>query len=227
MPVLTLEASQRENAWLRKQVAELSSQLAEALSRLSEVVSSNQALTAGMAKLNDRVGELLAAAQRKQRPPPVEKPPAPPPVVEAEAQRAFEARPQPPTKPEKRREAKKRPKPTGRKPVPEHLEVEKHELKPDVCDKCGSRELEVADVVEETKLHVVKEHQRRRVVRRTTCRCRDCGGRTTPRSLPAPYERSKITCDWLAWFVHDKFGRLTPLDRFGGGRDEIQFGRSR
>jgi len=59
---------------------------------------------------------------------------------------------------------------------------------------------------------VVKEHQRRRVVRRTTCRCRSCGGRTTPRSLPAPYDRSKVTCEWLAWLVHQKFGLLTPRD---------------
>ncbi|MBX3219014.1 MAG: transposase [Labilithrix sp.] len=63
------------------------------------------------------------------------------------------------------------------------------------------------------KLHVVKEHQRRRVVRRTTYRCRDCGARATPRSLPAPYERSKLTSAWLAWFVHDKFALLSPLDR--------------
>jgi hypothetical protein len=60
---------------------------------------------------------------------------------------------------------------------------------------------------------VVKEHQRRRIVRRTTCRCRTCGGRTTPRSLPAPYERSKVTCEWLGWFVHQKFALLNPLDR--------------
>ncbi len=54
-----------------------------------------------------------------------------------------------------------------------------------------------------------EEHQRRRVVRRTTCRCRDCGGRTTPR----PYERSKVTSAWLAWLVYSKFVLLTPLDR--------------
>ena len=60
---------------------------------------------------------------------------------------------------------------------------------------------------------MVKEHQRRRVVKRTTCRCRSCLSRTTPASLPAPYERSKVTCDWLAWFVHQKFGLLAPLDR--------------
>lgn len=34
-----------------------------------------------------------------------------------------------------------------------------------------------------------------------------------PRSLPAPYERSKVTGEWLAWLVHQKFGLLTPLDR--------------
>ena len=204
--MLTLEAVLQENVTLRRQLAEVTA-------KLIQVVASNENLTAAMAMLNDRVGELLAVAQRKQRPPAVEKPPAPPPVVEGEARRAFEARPQPPAKPEKKKEAKKRPPPTGRKPVPEHLEAEQHELRPEVCIQCGSGELEVAEVIEETKLHVVKEHQRRRVVRRTTCRCRTCGGRTTPRSLPAPYERSKVTCEWLAWLVHDKFARLTPLDR--------------
>jgi hypothetical protein len=71
----------------------------------------------------------------------------------------------------------------------------------------------VADEVVEEKLDVVKEHQRRRRVVRVTCRCRGCGERTTPESLPAPYARSKVTCEWLAWFIHQKFGLLTPLDR--------------
>jgi hypothetical protein len=73
--------------------------------------------------------------------------------------------------------------------------------------------LDVVDQLLEEKLHVVKEHQRRRVVRRYTCRCRACGERTTARSLPAPYERSKVTCEWLAWLVYQKFWLLTPLDR--------------
>ena len=51
------------------------------------------------------------------------------------------------------------------------------------------------------------------MVRRTTCRCRDCGQRTTSRSLPAPYERSKVTCDWLGWLIDQKFAMLTPLER--------------
>jgi hypothetical protein len=49
--------------------------------------------------------------------------------------------------------------------------------------------------------------------RRFTCRCRACGERTTLRSPPAPYERSKVTCEWLAWLVYQKFWLLTPLDR--------------
>jgi hypothetical protein len=93
------------------------------------------------------------------------------------------------------------------------LPVEEHALRPTQCEQCGGTELDVVDEVVEEKLHVVKEHQRRRVVKRTTCRCRRCLARTTPVSLPAPYERSKVTCDWLAWFVHQKFGLLAPLDR--------------
>jgi transposase len=86
-------------------------------------------------------------------------------------------------------------------------------LRPECCAHCGDTQLDAAEVLVEEKLHVVKEHQRRRVVRRTTCRCRTCGGRTTPMSLPAPYERSKVTSEWLAWLVHAKFVQLTPLDR--------------
>jgi hypothetical protein len=86
-------------------------------------------------------------------------------------------------------------------------------LRPSACADCGSASLDVVDELFEEKLHVVKEHQRRRVVHRFTCRCRACGERTTLRSLPAPYERSKVTCEWLAWFVYHKFWLLTPLDR--------------
>lgn len=187
-----LAALQEENAALRAQVTQL-----------IEMV----------AKLNERVGELLAVAQRKQRKPPAPKPPEPPPVVEGDAKQAFDTRPKPPELPPKKKSSKPRPKPTGRKALPQHLPVEEHSLRPDACAHCGSTALDAADEVVEEKLHVVKEHQRRRVVKRTTCRCRACGERTTPRSLPAPYSRSKVTCDWLAWLVTSKFSMLTPLDR--------------
>ncbi len=190
--MVDVAALQRENAEQRKQIAQLIDQLA---------------------KLNERVAELLAIAQRKQRKTPAPKPPAPPPTVEGDTLLAFEERPQAPEKPDEEEKAKSPVKPTGRKKVPPHLEAEEHALRPDACAHCGSAALDAADEIIEEKLHVVKEHQRRRVVRRTTCRCRSCGGRTTPRSLPAPYDRSKVTCEWLAWLVHQKFGLLTPLDR--------------
>lgn len=169
-------------------------------------------MTEQLAKLNDRIGELLAIAQRKQRKPAQERP-APPPNIDETAKAAFDQRPQPPPKPTKQKPAKKKASPTGRKALPQHLEAEEHMLRPQTCGHCGGTQLDAADEVVEEKLHVVKEHQRRRVVRRTTCRCRTCGERTTPRSLPAPYERSKVTCDWLAWLVHNKFVLLSPLDR--------------
>ena len=189
---------QQENRELRELVASLTRQI------------ENQ--TKQLARLNERIDELLAVAQRNQRKPSEPKP-SPPPNVDDAARAAFEERPRPPAKPTKERPAKKKASPTGRKALAQHLEVEEHSLRPERCSHCGSTQLDAADEVVEEKLHVVKEHQRRRVVRRTTCRCRACGGRTTPRSLPAPYERSKVTCEWLAWLVHSKFVLLSPLDR--------------
>jgi hypothetical protein len=94
-------------------------------------------------------------------------------------------------KPPKRPAQRSAAKPTGRSAVPQHLEAGEHELRPDACAHCASTDLHVVDVVVEEKLHVVKEHQRRRKVHRKTCRCRKCGKRTTARSLPAPYARFK------------------------------------
>ena len=204
--MLDVAALQLENSSLREQLAELTAQL-------RSLVSGNAELAKTIARLNERVAELLAVAQRTQRKPSPPKSAEPPPAVEGDAKLAFESRPKPPELPPKTKEKKPRPPPTGRKALPRHLPLDAHNLKPDECAHCGSTALDVADVVEEEKLDVVKEHQRRRVVKRTTCRCRDCGGRTTPRSLPAPYERSKVTCDWLAWLVMTKFSMLTPLDR--------------
>jgi transposase len=189
---------QRENAALRKQVAAQSLQIGE--------------LTKQIAKMNERLGELLAIAQRKQRPVTVPKP-APPPDVGESEQQAFDARPKAPEKPPAPAREKQKPSPTGRKALPQHLEADEHVLRPSACAHCGGVDLEAAEELVEEKLDVVKEHQRRRKVRRMTCRCRGCGKRTTPRSLPAPYERSKVTSAWLAWLVHSKFVQLMPLDR--------------
>ena len=91
-----------------------------------------------VAKLNDRVAELLAIAQRKHRKPPAPKPPEPPPVVEGEEKLAFEARPKPPELPQNTKSTRPRPPPTGRKALPTHLPVEEHSLRPDACGHCGS-----------------------------------------------------------------------------------------
>ncbi len=209
----TVADLRRENAEQRAQLAQLAASTATQAVQLAQLVATNAALTAEVAKLNERVAELLAVARRRQRPPVAPPPPMPPPTLDAATALAFADRPPPPAVPEKVKPSPKPRRPSGRKPLPAHLEVEAHALRPVACAHCGGRALDVAEVLTEEKLHVVKEHQRRRVVQRTTCRCRDCGQRTTPRSLPAPYERAKVTCAWLAWLVDQKFAMLTPLDR--------------
>lgn len=189
-------------------------QLAEANAHIKELTAEVGRLAQLVAAGNERITELLAIANRKKRGAPrkSQKAPPPPPELDDAAKADYEDRPAAPPLPEKKKR-KKPSRPTGRKPVPDHLQAEEHFLRPDACNKCGGSNLDDADVVREVKLHTVKEHQRRRVVERTTCRCRDCGHRTTPRSLPSPFPRSKATPEWLAWLVHQKFGMLAPLDR--------------
>ena len=208
--MVTVAELQRENEALRAQLMQLA---ATSSAQLDRLLATNAELTAEVARLSDRVSELLAVARRRQRPPEPALVRPSPPALDASVARAFADRPTPPALPEKIKPAPKPRRPTGRKALPRHLEAEEHALRPDTCAHCGSHALDVAEVLTEEKLHVVKEHQRRRVVQRTTCRCGDCGRRTTPRSLPAPYERSKVTCEWLAWVVDQKFAMLTPLDR--------------
>jgi hypothetical protein len=129
-----------------------------------------------VARLNERVAELVAVAQRKQRKAAAPRLPGPAPVLTAEAQSTFEARPSAPVTEAPARVLKPARKRTGRNALPSHLEVEAHALTPEACEHCGGTALDVVDHVVEEKLHVVKEHQRRRVVKRTTCRCRGCGG---------------------------------------------------
>jgi transposase len=208
--------SPRDYRDLLRRYAAVCAELATANARVGELTLEVRRLVEMVARGNERITELLAVAQRKKRgtrATPPAKPPTPAPAVDANARRGFEERPSPPTLPEKPPREPKPRRPTGRKPVPEHLEAEEHTLKPDSCAHCGGHALEIVDQVVETKLHVVKEHQRRRIVTRKTCRCQCCGERTTARSLPAPFERSKVTCDWLAWLVHQKFALLMPLDR--------------
>jgi transposase len=171
-----------------------------------------ESLLTQLAAMNERLAELMAALERKTRKPSIPKVVAPATLSDAQRE-AFENRPLPPDKPLLTKESKARAKPTGRQALPEHLVAEEHTLRPACCTHCGETDLDVADKLVEEKLHVVKEHQRRRVVTRITCRCRACGKRTTPESLPSPFPRSKVTGSWLAWLLHQKFAMLVPLDR--------------
>jgi transposase len=101
--------------------------------------------------------------------------------------------------------------PTGRKRLPAHLPADASTVYPESCP-CGCASFEWVDEVVEEKLDV-KAHQRRRVTRRKTGRCRACGRRTTAEAPPSPFPRSKVTCEWLAWLIVQKVQLLTPLDR--------------
>jgi len=121
----------------------------------AELRASITSLTEQLAKLTERVAELLAVAQRRQRKPSAEKLPEPRPAVVGDAKRAFERRPKPPKKPVRPEPPKKPVRPTGRKPLPQHLEAEEHVLRPAACGECGSAALDAADDLVEEKLHVV------------------------------------------------------------------------
>lgn len=199
-----LERATRKLATLRRESDERQKELLAQIASLAEEV----------AKGNERIAELLAIAQRKKRKPKVqtETPPELPPELDEATRTAFEDRPSPPEIPPKPEKVPKVSKPTGRKRLPDHLLAEEHVVYPDVCT-CGCTDFEIIDEVVEEKLTVVKEHQRKRVVHRKTGRCKRCLKKTTARSLPAPFPRSKATCDWLAWLVVQKFVQLLPLDR--------------
>lgn len=202
----------RENAQLRAELRAALAIIEQQRVLLEELRRQLDAQTQLLARQNEQLTELLALARRKQR---KESPPAAPasaPTLTGEAAGRFADRPLPPAKPEPKKPEPKPKKPTGRKPVPEHLVTDEHTVHPVVC-ACGCGEFDVVGEVTEEKLHVVQEHQRRRLVRRKVGRCRSCGTRVTARSLPAPYSRSKVTCAWLAWLLHSKFVLLLPLDR--------------
>ena len=210
-----LVATRAELAALVELATRAQQQRDAADARTSELTAEVGRLAQLVGQGNDRVTELLAIAQRKKRrdrTTPV-KPPEPPPELDAAAASNFANRPRPPELPPKVKPPPKEQRRTGRNPVPEHLVAEEHTAVPDACSGCGGTRLNVIDEEVEVKLHTVAEHQRRRVVHRKVCRCQDCGVRTTAESLPAPFARSKVTCEWLAWLVWMKFVMLVPLDR--------------
>lgn len=203
-----------EVTYLRAELARLVEELARANAHSAEGNARVAELVATVAKLTDRVSELLAAVGRKKSSAAKPSPPSPEPApaLNEDARRAFEDRPEPPLGPGLLHD-RPRPKqlPTGRKPLPARLPRDVSTAQPERCP-CGCQDFDWVDEVVEEKLHV-QAHQRVRRTRRLTGRCQACGKRTTGDAPPAPFERSKVTCEWLAWMVAQKFELYVALDR--------------
>jgi len=133
-------------------------------------------------------------------------------VVDEATRQAFEDRPQPPAPrgPLHDRPREKQ-RPTGRKPLPAHLEVDESTVRPERC-RCGCAEFDWIDEVVEEKLDI-RAHKRKRITHRKTGRCKDCGRRTTAEAPPSPFARSKLTCESLAYLIVQRFQLLVPIDR--------------
>ncbi len=196
----------------------LRAQLLEKDARIAELTGQMTELTAAVARLSERVEELLVVVGRQAnaRKAPKESTPAPPPApphLDDEARAAYDNRPKPPEpKPKPEKTPKKRAS-AGRNKLPENLPRDEAELKPASCPECGSGDLVIIKRYVEEKLHAVREHQRVRRTVRVACECNACSARVLPDAPPAPYERSKATCEWLAWFIWFRHALLVPLDR--------------
>lgn len=201
-----LASREAEVAWLRGELSRVVDELARANANIT-------ALSEAVATSNDRIAELLAAVQRKKATPPAAKPPEAPPVVDETQRRTFADRPEPPPEPGVLHDRpRERQIPTGRKRLSEDLPADTTTTVPVRCP-CGCTDFDLIDEVIEEKLTVVAAHQRRRRTIRKTGRCRSCRRRVTGEAPPSPFERSKVTCEWLAWFIIQKFLLMVPLDR--------------
>jgi hypothetical protein len=97
----------------------LRKRLADVLARLDDELAQNAVLIEQVAKLNERIGELLPDAQRKRCKQPTATPAADvkTAAVDAATRKAFDERPLPPPKPDEPATEKRPCKPTGRKPA--------------------------------------------------------------------------------------------------------------
>lgn len=193
--------------------AELARFRTESTAQMAALTAQVGELTTVVAKGNDRIAELLAAALRKKKGTSKkgDKPPPPPPVVDAAARAAFEDRPTPPEAPPPASPSPGGQTRPGRHPLPPHLERDESTVRPERCP-CGCSEFDIVDEHVEEKLDV-KSHQRVRRTRRKIGRCKKCGQRVAAEAPPSPYERSKVTPRWLAWSQTQLFELVVPIDR--------------
>lgn len=210
-----LDKARDENTLLQRMIAHQTTLLQAQAAQTAAMTAQIAGLSEQLARSNERLIELLAIANRNKRPDPKAKPdkppPPPPPTLSPEATTTFDARPKPPPETPRETTKKKRSR-NGPNPIPAHLPADETVCTSDRCT-CGCLDLDVIDEIVDTKLDVVKEHQRRRVIRQMVARCRTCRRKVVGPPPPAPCERSKVTCAWLAWMVVQKFFLLIPLDR--------------
>lgn len=178
---------------------------------LASMAASIAGLTQQNAKLVAKVDELtdmLAKKLRRRK-----RTPAKPVVVSDLSNADIADRPSPPALPPKPERQAKTGYRTGRKPLPEHLDVVSKKLTPTACKRCGGTSLRIVDQVVSEKLTHVRAHVKRAVTTRVTCACNECLTRTTAVAPPAPYSRSKVDSAFLAWLCYQKYGLHLPLDR--------------
>lgn len=212
----TALTTNEENQLLREENRELRRRMSKLSAQLTTLTGRFESISKQLADSNDRIAELLAIVGRKSKPRSTK--PTPPPKAPAhlddEAREAFENRPAPPELEPRPQKEKKARKGGGRRPLPEHLPRDEHQIKPDACPECASTDLTAVRTRVEEKLHAVKAHQRVRRTVLTTCACKNCGlERIAPEPLPSPFSRSKATCEWLAWFTWIRHALLVPMDR--------------
>lgn len=188
-----LDALRAENAQLRRQLATVIDQMALQNDRLGEVASI----------LRRREDQLRRVPKNDRPEPPDDQPPAGGGSGGSDAGNRDASAP----KTNKPRSG------GGRKPVAEHVPVDPERVGVDRCEHCGSDELLARDTETVDKYDVVREHVRCRRITRAVCRCSKCHRTTTATMPPMPWERSLVTCDFLAWLIVQKFVLLVPLDR--------------
>jgi transposase len=111
-----------------------------------------------------------------------------------------------------RRASKRNGKPR-RRPLPEHLERDTHEIEEPCCPHCGSDDLEAIGVEVTEQLDHQKPRVRVRRIERRKVKCRSCRKMSTARMPPTAVPQGSMTPAFLAHIVNQKCGLHLPLQR--------------
>jgi len=191
------------------QVATLTAALegarAEAAVERAALLETIKALVAQVQALTRQVEALLAKKARKES-----KTAAPPPDPSNAGAAQPDDRPKPPPAPPPR--PKKRRRPPEPKPSAA-LPTSTEELRPDACAHCGGKRLSNKDTEEFELLDYVPGYYRRKIIRRTRCRCADCALVTTPARTGACLPKTHYSAAFAAKVIYDKYGLHLPLER--------------